>query len=552
LDLTHEETTSTVPSDARRESAFERYIAEKRRRPAGAYVFLGTVGFLGMLVISAAGVILGAPGPTGSGIERRAVSFAPSGTAGTVFATIALIVGFAAVGGAWIGLGFVLRRGAPLRPLVTICAVWATPLLFGPPIFSRDVYSYAADGLMVSRHLEPNLYGPATLGGSHFLDPVSDVWLYTRSPYGPLFLRIAGWIVPFSHYNLLGTVMMLRLVAVFGVVLMGIALPKLAGALGKDPARAFWLGVCNPLALIHFIAGGHNDALMVGLMVAGLALAALKRPVAGILVCVVAATVKAPAAIAVVFIILETVRGLPRRQRLSTLARLTAISVGTFMLISWATRLGWHWLGALGVPGVNRSLLTPSTLAAHYLSIPFGHYSTFLSLTRGVSLVLTVAGVAYLMWRAPRIGTMRACAYALGLVVALGPIVLPWYALWALVLMAAVGNRWDRLYAVIATLVFLLVLQPSGSTMPDPMLEIAVFLLAGVAFALGYGPLRRWLRNEAAVVFDIWREGRPVGPLGNIPHRIFEQTRDVLANARVQSVDLRAETGPSNAGIPGP
>jgi hypothetical protein len=520
LALTHEQPRSTAAADmGRRGDDLLVDDAPTPDRHTGLFVLLGAIGFLGMAVISAAGVILGAPG-TGSNLERRVVSLAPSGTAGTAVGTIALIVGLAAVGGSWIAIGFVLRRGAPLRPLVAISALWATPLLFGPPIFSRDVYSYAADGLMVSRHLEPNRYGPATLGGTHFLDPVSHVWLNTPSPYGPLFLRIAGWIVPTSHYSLVGTVMLLRLVAVLGVVLMGIALPKLAGALGKDPARAFWLGVCNPLVLIHFIAGAHNDSLMVGFMVAGLALAALKRPVAGILLCVLGATVKAPAALAAVFIMAETVRALPRKKRLSTLIRLTGIGLGAFALITWATHLGWSWIGALGVPGVNRSLLTPSTFAAHYLSMAFGHDATMLSLTRGVSLLLTAVGVAYLLWRAPKFGWVRACAYALALVVALGPIVLPWYALWALVVLAAAGNDWDQLYAVLATVVFLVVLQPSGSTMPDPMLEITVVVLSVAALLIACGPTRRWMQREIGALVDDYRTLGAAGPFQGVSRRV--------------------------------
>jgi alpha-1,6-mannosyltransferase len=294
--------------------------------------------------------------------------------------------------------------------------------------------------------------------------------------------------------------------------------------------------------LIHFIAGAHNDALMVGFMVAGLALAALKRPVAGILVCILGATVKAPAALAALFIIVETVRALPRKRRLATLLRLTGISVGAFALIAWATQLGWSWVGALGVPGVNRSLLTPSTFAAHYLSMAVGHNATMLSLTRGVSLLLTVVGVAYLLWRAPKIGTVRACGYALALVVALGPIVLPWYALWALVVLAAAGNEWDRLYAVIATVVFLVVLQPSGSTMPDPMLEIAVVLLAGIAFAIGCGPVRRRIQREVGVLVDDYKSFGAAGPFLRVSRRMTERTQTTVPPAvRVQPAEVEAE-----------
>src|SRR5436190_527077 len=83
-------------------------------------------------------------------------------------------------------------RGAELRPLLRIACIWAAPLLVGPPIFSRDLYSYAADGMMVHRHISPYEYGPAALGAGKFLAPVSHVWLTTPSPYGPLFLRLAS------------------------------------------------------------------------------------------------------------------------------------------------------------------------------------------------------------------------------------------------------------------------------------------------------------------------------------------------------------------------
>ena len=46
-------------------------------------------------------------------------------------------------------------------------------------------------------------------------------------------------------------------------------LPRLARHLGTDPGVALWLGALSPLALFSFVASGHNDALMVGLLVAG-------------------------------------------------------------------------------------------------------------------------------------------------------------------------------------------------------------------------------------------------------------------------------------------
>ena len=45
------------------------------------------------------------------------------------------------------------------------------------PIFSRDVYSYAAQGEMVSHHMNPYLYGPFQLGNNSYTAPVDPLWL---------------------------------------------------------------------------------------------------------------------------------------------------------------------------------------------------------------------------------------------------------------------------------------------------------------------------------------------------------------------------------------
>ena len=51
---------------------------------------------------------------------------------------------------------------------------------------------------------------------------------------------------------------------------MMVSLPVLARRLGNDPGIALWLAVLSPLALFSFVSSGHNDALMMGLMLAGI------------------------------------------------------------------------------------------------------------------------------------------------------------------------------------------------------------------------------------------------------------------------------------------
>ena len=137
----------------------------------------------------------------------------------------------------WYGLMKALRRrpGVPIHYLAWILVLWAIPMLVVAPIFSRDVFSYAAQGEMMSRHINPYHYGPGTLGAGPYPNPVDPLWINTPAPYGPLFLMVDGFFASASLHNELVTVVLLRLFALAGVALIAWCMPKLAVAHGRDP-----------------------------------------------------------------------------------------------------------------------------------------------------------------------------------------------------------------------------------------------------------------------------------------------------------------------------
>ena len=47
------------------------------------------------------------------------------------------------------------------------------------------------------------------------------------------------------------------------------ATPRLARRCGVAEVTALWLGAANPLLIMHLVAGIHNEALMLGLMLTG-------------------------------------------------------------------------------------------------------------------------------------------------------------------------------------------------------------------------------------------------------------------------------------------
>ena len=97
----------------------------------------------------------------------------------------------------WYGLIRTLSqvKGVPVRKLVAVLRPVDRPLCsLAPPLFSRDIYSYAAQGEMMSHHISPYHYGPGVLGATPSVSLVDPLWLNTPVPYGPLFMEIDGML----------------------------------------------------------------------------------------------------------------------------------------------------------------------------------------------------------------------------------------------------------------------------------------------------------------------------------------------------------------------
>ena len=174
---------------------------------------------------------------------------------------------------AWLMLGrFALgTRRMSRSQLDRTLLLWAMPLLIAPPMYSKDVYSYLAQSQIARLGLDPYRVGPAPgLGLDHvFTLSVPSLWRETPAPYGPLFLWIGRGISDAHRRQHRGRGAIHRLIVLIGVGLIVWATPRLARRCGVAEVSALWLGPCNPLLFMHLVAGIHNEALMLGLMLAG-------------------------------------------------------------------------------------------------------------------------------------------------------------------------------------------------------------------------------------------------------------------------------------------
>jgi hypothetical protein len=395
---------------------------------------------------------------------------------------------------AWLFLG--RRLGTPdgpgRRSLLATLALWSAPLCLAPPMFSRDVYSYGAVGWMVHDGASPYFWGPGAIPDNPYLADVPGVWSHTPTPYGPAFLQLARWVVDLSGDRTVPTVLGMRLIALIGLVLLVRYVPRLAAHCGVPADRALWLAVLNPLVLFHFVSGAHNDALLMGLVVAGLVLVLDHRELLGVLLVSLALLVKAPAALALVFIVPFWAQRMTGRWRLIRAAVGAAVVSGAVIaLVSWATGLGYGWINALNTPGTVRNWLSGTTLmgelvgvTAHYFGLGEDQFvmDKAIAVFRGAGGLAALVIVLLLLARMDRRGFIASLGLGFVAVVALSPVVQPWYLLWGFILIAAgTPNLRTRTAVTMASAALAVVVMPKGGTVDVSAIIQAVLCAAVVA-----------------------------------------------------------------------
>ncbi|MCW0212351.1 MAG: polyprenol phosphomannose-dependent alpha 1,6 mannosyltransferase MptB [Pseudonocardia sp.] len=449
-------------------------------------------------------------------------------------ATLAIALTYAGMGMlvlAWLWIGRMLSARGAVAPapdragLARTALLWTLPLAIAPPMFSKDVYSYLAQSAIGARGLDPYVLGPAQALGVD--DPLTrtipTIWRDTPAPYGPLFLALGRGITAISGDDVVLGVLAHRVLALCGVGLIIWALPKLARRCGVEPGLALWLGAANPLVLFHLVSGIHNESLMLGLMLAGVHVAlgpvsasgapdGLPRTwqwVVGAALITCGAAVKLPAILALGFVGVDLARRRGGRVRdvVRAAAGLGAVAAAVLLALGIGTGLGFGWVSTLGTANAIRSWMSVATdlgQLSGQLGILAGlgdHTDTTLMLTRGAGGIAAALLCVWLLLAVlrGRVDAVTGVGAGLGAVVLLGPVVHPWYLLWAAIPLAATrGLPRYRRAALAASAVLAVMVPPTGADFNFrayqlPMAIVAGIVLLGVAVLL----VRRTARREA-------------------------------------------------------
>lgn len=299
--------------------------------------------------------------------------------------------------------------------------------LLGPPLYSADLFGYAAYArLFVVHGIDPYVHGLSAAPADPLRPFVS--WRGIATPYGPLFTILS---LPLAALSPAAAMWACKLLAAAGSVVCVALVARIARLRALPPTAAVALVGLNPLLLVYEVGGGHNDVLPVALVLAAIALTLTGRAAAGGAAAALAAGAKASSGIVLPFLLIGAADR--RRALAGTLAAATLLGV-----------VALACFGA-GASGVVRQLFQQQELVARY-SVPSrlgslvgaGDVPAWLSALAATAFLVTFATLLAATWRR-RIDWIAAAGWTtLALLLATSWLV-AWYAVWLLPL-AALGR----------------------------------------------------------------------------------------------------------------
>jgi alpha-1,6-mannosyltransferase len=311
-------------------------------------------------------------------------------------------------------------------------------LLFLPLLYSRDVYSYAMYGRIAAVYDEnPYLRTPVDFEGDPLLELVGEKWLDTPPVYGPAFVSFSSLVArvaeePVDHVRIY------RLMAIAAsLATIAVIVPTVRRFRPGWEAAALVAFGANPVILFHSVASGHNDLLVALAIVGAFALVLRGRELEAVAVLTVGALVKATAGLPLLLLLVWCVARRHPRARLRAFGVRAGVvaALGLFFAAPyWQTRD--PTLGLFELAG-HTGWLAPSVFLSRLIEVAsFNTLGWLLRVVFALTLLVSVVVVAREVWRRapsmPPVELAASWAWALVLLMALGPVLLPWYVAWSL------------------------------------------------------------------------------------------------------------------------
>lgn len=408
--------------------------------------------------------------------------------AGALLSVLLLAVGGMLLVRAWLRLGQRLQGWGPETrgTILKATAAWAAPMCLSLPLFSRDVFAYIAQGQVMVAGLNPYEDGYSQI--SNYLQiGADDLWAQSPTPYGPIFLWLEELVVRATGGQPDLSILLFRLLAVAGAALCIYYVPRLAELHHINPNRALWLTAANPLFLTNFVASIHNDALMLGLALAGLYFAARGRYFIAILLLTLSVGIKPITLIFLPFIgLMWAGRGAGWPRKFLCWGATAGLSLGILWVLGLLNGFGFGWVGALSTPGSVWIWYAPIGFLGMVVALTGDALGvdgwTWAEVVHKIGTLLSLAFVAWFIFKGDHAHLVRRLALALSAVVLLAPMIQAWYVVWLLPLFAVTGIRDDWQVKVLYFVVsFFMIYAISDQLDIFPYIELSLHLARQIA-----------------------------------------------------------------------
>jgi len=254
------------------------------------------------------------------------------------------------------------------------------------------------------------------------------------------------------------------------------------------------------------MGGVHNEMLMVGLMMAAIALTFSGHHVWGVSLIAVAVAVKATAGLALPFMVWVWTRDLRQRRGFrppAAFAAATAASalifVAVFAVLSLAAGVGLGWLTALAGSVKIINWLTLPTAASNLINVVGSLFMTVnfyavLDIARIIGIAVIGISLPLLWWRFRHTDreALVGIALVMGVVVLFVPAALPWYYTWPLAVVSALTQSRQSIALIAGLSTWITVIwKPDGAhgMYSWPHVLLATACAAGAWYSLYKTPV---------------------------------------------------------------
>jgi Glycosyltransferase family 87 len=349
-------------------------------------------------------------------------------------------------------LSYALAVGATkqlsVRAVLASIAALNALVLVAPPLLSSDLFSYIAYGRLGAMYgINPYLHGPNLISFDPLYQLIGAQWTHTPTVYGPLFTALS---YPLAGLGIAANVFAYKGIAALSCLAIVALTWQAARLRGLDPVKAVAFVGLNPVIIIYGVGGGHNDLLMLAILVAGIYVLLRQREVTGGAMIIAATAVKLTAGMLLPFALAA---GAGRRVATSGRARLltgAAVAAAAFCLLGLVLFGSGplHLLGTLtGIQGDGGfHSITGFILNA----VGLGRFNAAVGDVLHVAYAITVVWLIRKVWIG-ELDWITAAGWAVvGLLISAG-LLMPWYIAWLIPLAALSTDRRLWLTAIALT-----------------------------------------------------------------------------------------------------